>query len=125
MEVYVNGEEMKWTHPNANLNIDLDYIGRNPQSDAGFEGLTRCQGDCDIDDHCAAGLFCFQVNKATSFPPRAPTPPVPEGQAFSLGGGHLTGNAGARSRSSNKMSESQKAPRVHSDSEEEKELTMR
>lgn len=68
MEVYVNGEEMKWTHPNANLNIDLDYIGRNPQSDAGFEGLTRCQGDCDIDDHCAAGLFCFQVNKATSFP---------------------------------------------------------
>ena len=66
MEVYVNDEEIKWTSSNANPIIDLDYISGNPQGAVGFEPMSRCQGDCDIDDHCAAGLFCFQVNKGGS-----------------------------------------------------------
>ena len=66
MEVYVNDEVVKWSSPNANPLIDLDYISSNPQDADGFEPMTRCQGDCDIDDNCAAGLFCFQVNKRGS-----------------------------------------------------------
>jgi hypothetical protein len=69
MEVYVNEEEVKWTSPNANPIINLEYIKGDPQNDAGFEFLTRCQGDCDIDDHCAPGLFCFQVNRGGSVIP--------------------------------------------------------
>ncbi len=64
--MFVNDEAVKWTSPNANPIIDLDYINSNPQDSVGFEPMSRCQGDCDIDDHCAPGLFCFQVNKGGS-----------------------------------------------------------
>lgn len=66
MEVHVNGVEVKWPPPNANPIINLNYIGGDPQTNAGFTFLTRCQGDCDIDEHCAPGLFCLQVNKGGS-----------------------------------------------------------
>ena len=66
MEVFVNGQLAKFPQTNANQPIDLEYVGGDPQNDAGFVALTRCQGDCDNDDHCAAGLFCFQVNKGDS-----------------------------------------------------------
>ena len=66
MEVFVNDQQIKWTSPTANPTIDLEYISGDPQNDVDFVALTRCQGDCDIDDHCAAGLFCFQVNKGGS-----------------------------------------------------------
>lgn len=68
MEVYVNGEEIKWTPQNPNPVTDVVEVDGNPQNNAGFEGLARCQGDCDIDDHCVAGLFCHQVDKSTSHP---------------------------------------------------------
>jgi len=62
--VYINGGLIKWTSPNANTDIpDVDNLGDNPSDDY---PMSRCNGDCDIDDHCAAGLFCFQVNKESS-----------------------------------------------------------
>lgn len=72
--MYVNDEVVEWTGPDANPPIDLDYISSNPQNDVGFEPMTRCQGDCDIDEHCAAGLFCFQVNKGGSAIPGCNNP---------------------------------------------------
>lgn len=64
MELYVNGNLITWTPDSPNTKIDLDYIAGNPSTE--FLPLQRCQGDCDIDDHCAPGLFCYQVNKGGS-----------------------------------------------------------
>ena len=74
MEVYVNGGVQKWTSPNTNPVIDLNYVSSNPQNDPAFEYLDRCSGDCDIDDHCAPGLFCFHVNKGGSVFPGCNNP---------------------------------------------------
>lgn len=68
MELFVNGQLTKFTNPDANQPISLDLLGGSPQLDPDFVELTRCQGDCDSDDHCAAGLFCFQVSEDTDIP---------------------------------------------------------
>merc|ERR1712003_300195 len=46
--------------PNA---FYLDTKGGNPK-----EILGRCEGDCDYDYHCAAGLKCFQRSGYTTVP---------------------------------------------------------
>ena len=64
MELYVNGSPIQWTPESPNAKIDLEKLGDNPAEED--LPLQRCQGDCDIDDHCAPGLFCYQVNKGGS-----------------------------------------------------------
>ena len=64
MELYINGSPIQWTPESPNAKIDLDYLGGTPAVEN--LPLQRCQGDCDIDDHCAPGLFCYQVNKGGS-----------------------------------------------------------
>lgn len=64
MELDVNGSPIQWTPESPNAKIDLDDKGSTPAVE--FLPLQRCQGDCDIDDHCAPGLFCYQVNKGGS-----------------------------------------------------------
>merc|ERR1711981_1038230 len=50
----------KQTSPNAL--VDLGWSAHSKGK------LQRCQGDCDNDSHCAAGLKCFQRNGKTAVP---------------------------------------------------------
>ena len=75
----MNGNPVKWAPENPNAKIDVEVVGSDPQNDPGFIWLERCQGDCDIDDHCKPGLFCYQVNKAV---PAYPGCNNPDGEKF-------------------------------------------
>mmetsp|Transcript_11439 Transcript_11439/g.32835 ORF Transcript_11439/g.32835 Transcript_11439/m.32835 type:complete len:143 (-) Transcript_11439:200-628(-) len=52
----------------------IDREGRQELNDFGSEAHTLpgllglCEGDCDRDDHCAAGLVCFQRSKGDPVP---------------------------------------------------------
>ena len=50
LSLIVNGEEM--VQPVANPIIPIVYYGGSPTDKYPLE---RCAGDCDDDDHCAAG----------------------------------------------------------------------
>ena len=48
---------------NAQVKKQLSYIGLNPSST-----LAECEGDCDVNSDCAAGLHCFQRRDNTKNP---------------------------------------------------------
>jgi hypothetical protein len=46
-----------------------DYGGSMQKMPKGQTKLGMCEGDCDSDNDCAPGLFCFQRDKSSQVPP--------------------------------------------------------
>ena len=63
MDIFVNGEKLELTPesptpPMAPV-VDINQIGEELSHGTRGE-LSACQGDCNVDADCNAGLFCYQ-----------------------------------------------------------------
>ena len=64
LDIDVNGYGI--LHAPVNNETNIVWYGGSPSSD--HFPMKRCEGDCDNDDQCEAGLFCMQNGGYESIP---------------------------------------------------------
>ena len=61
-------EKCGCSHGTTTVSMNLDTIKLVNRGSTPSYPLTKCQGDCDSDSHCADGLKCFQRSNGEAIP---------------------------------------------------------